>query len=49
MDYCPFEGTDVKGKAELVFLKGRLAAKDGQVVLEKSGSYVPRKRRMELY
>jgi dihydropyrimidinase len=49
VDYCPFEGTDVKGKAELVFLKGRLAAKDGQVVLEKSGSYVPRKRRMELY
>ncbi|WP_313155015.1 dihydropyrimidinase [Lacrimispora sp.] len=49
VDYCPFEGTSVKGKAELVFLKGRLAAKDGQVVLEKTGSYVPRKRRMELY
>ncbi|WP_312500695.1 dihydropyrimidinase [Lacrimispora sp.] len=49
VDYCPFEGTSVKGKAELVFLKGRLVAKDGQVVLEKTGSYVPRKRRMELY
>ena len=49
VDYCPFEGTDVKGKAELVFLKGRLAAKDGQVVLEKTGSYVKRKKRMELY
>ncbi len=49
VDYCPFEGTSVKGKAELVFLNGRLAAKDGQVVLEKTGSYVPRKSRMELY
>ncbi len=49
VDYCPFEGTDVKGKAELVFLKGLLAAKDGQVVLEKTGSYVKRKKRMELY
>lgn len=49
VDYCPFEGTSVKGKAELVFLKGRLAAKDGQVILEKTGSFVPRKKRMELY
>jgi len=48
VDYCPFEGTSVKGKAELVFLKGCLAAKDGKVVLEKTGSYVPRKSRMEL-
>ncbi|MEY8352418.1 dihydropyrimidinase [Lachnospiraceae bacterium 54-53] len=48
VDYCPFEGIEVKGKAELVFLKGRLAAKDGQVVLEKTGSYVPRKSHMEL-
>lgn len=48
VDYCPFEGTSVKGKAELVFLKGRLAAKDGKVLLEKTGSYVPRKRHMEL-
>lgn len=48
VDYCPFEGTKVKGKAELVFLKGELAAKDGKVVLEKTGAYVPRKRRMEL-
>ena len=48
VDYCPFGGTKVKGKAELVFLKGELAAKDGKVVLEKTGAYVPRKRRMEL-
>ena len=30
VDYCPFEGTKVKGKAELVFLKGELAAKGRQ-------------------
>jgi len=48
VDYCPFEGIEVKGKAELVFLKGRLAAEDGHVVLEKTGSFVPRKRHMEL-
>ena len=48
VDYCPFEGTKVKGKAEQVYLKGELAARDGNVVLEKKGSYVPRQRRMEL-
>lgn len=48
VDYCPFEGTKVKGKAEAVYLKGRLAAQDGKVVLEKTGSYVARGRRMEL-
>lgn len=48
VDYCPFEGTKVKGKAELVYLKGELAAKDGVVVLEKTGSYVPRMRHMDL-
>ena len=47
VDYCPFEGIKGKGKAELVFLKGRLAAKDGMVVLEKSGVYVPRDTYME--
>ena len=49
VDYSPFEGTDVKGKAELVFLKGRLAAENGKVVLEKTGEFVPRKPYMELY
>ncbi len=48
VDYCPYEGTKVTGKAELVFLKGRLAAADGRVVLEKTGAYISRKRHMEL-
>ncbi|WP_097005203.1 MULTISPECIES: dihydropyrimidinase [Lacrimispora] len=48
VDYCPFEGISVEGKAELVFLKGRLAAENGKVLVEKTGSYVARNRHMEL-
>lgn len=48
VDYCPFEGTKVKGKAEAVYLKGRLAAENGKVVLSKAGSYVTRKPHIEL-
>lgn len=48
VDYCPFEGTKVKGKAERVYLKGRLAAENGRVVLEHTGGYVTRKPHMEL-
>lgn len=48
VDYCPFEGTRVKGKAGLVLVKGELAARAGRPVSEeKRGSYVPRGRRME--
>lgn len=48
VDYSPFEGTKVHGKAEEVYLKGELAAKDGKVVLEHTGSFVPRGLRMSL-
>lgn len=48
VDYSPFEGTEVQGKAELVFLRGCLAAENGRVVLEKTGTYIPRKSHMEL-
>lgn len=47
VDYCPFEGMEMKGKAALVFLKGELAAKDGKVIIEKTGSYVKRKSTVE--
>ncbi len=46
VDYCPFEGISVEGKAELVFLGGRLAAENGEVLLEKTGSYVARNKPM---
>lgn len=48
VDYCPFEGTQVTGRAELVYLKGRLAAQEGRVLLTGAGAYVPRKKHMEL-
>ena len=48
VDYCPFEGITVEGKAELVFLKGRLAAENGKVLVEKTGSYVARNKHMGL-
>lgn len=41
-DYCPFEGKEVQGQAEMVFLNGVLAVKDGQV-LTKTGRYLRRK------
>lgn len=42
VDYAPFEGTDVQGKIERVFLRGRQVVEDGNVVVEKEGRYVVR-------
>ena len=39
-DYCPLEGTRLKGRPEQVYLRGTLAARDGRVVREYGGSYV---------
>ncbi|MCI8888235.1 MAG: dihydropyrimidinase [Hungatella sp.] len=39
-DYCPLEGTRLKGRPEQVYLRGVLAARDGRVVREYGGSYV---------
>lgn len=47
-DYSPFEGMKVQGMAEKVFLRGQLVAEHGTVVREKLGTYIPRKKRMEL-
>lgn len=40
IDYCPMEGTKIKGRAEQVYLRGRLAAENGKIILEKAGQYV---------
>ena len=32
IDYCPMEGTRIKGRAEKVFLRGRLVAENGQII-----------------
>ncbi len=39
-DYAPLEGTKIKGCAEMVFLRGRLVAKDGDIIAEYAGRYV---------
>ncbi|HHV11856.1 MAG TPA: dihydropyrimidinase [Clostridiales bacterium] len=44
MDYAPFEGLSVKGRAEKVFLRGVLSVEDGKVIKENHGKYISRKR-----
>ena len=39
-DYCPMEGTKICGRAEQVYLRGRLVAENGKILEEKSGVYV---------
>lgn len=45
-DYCPFEGMQADGRAEQVFLHGKLVTEQGRVVQEGLGSYIKRKRYM---
>lgn len=44
IDYAPFEGTRVKGRASKVFLRGQLVVKDGIIINSNCGKYIPRKR-----
>lgn len=39
-DYCPMEGTKIKGRAKQVYLRGELAAENGKVLEENRGIYV---------
>lgn len=39
-DYCPMEGTKITGRAEQVYLRGRLVARDGKILEENTGIYV---------
>ena len=39
-DYCPMEGTGIRGRAEQVYLRGTLAAENGKILVEKAGTYV---------
>ena len=43
-DYTPYEGIEVKGQAKHVLLNGKHVVKDGELILEKQGVYVPRKK-----
>lgn len=40
IDYCPMEGTKIKGRAEEVFLRGRLIAENGEIKIENAGQYI---------
>lgn len=40
IDYCPMEGTKIKGRAEKVFLRGRLIAENGEIKIENAGQYI---------
>ena len=42
VDYTPYEGMEVKGRAEVVLLQGKLVVEQGKVILEKEGRYVSR-------
>lgn len=39
-DYCPFEGTKLKGRAVKVYLRGMLAAENGEIKKEYEGRYL---------
>ncbi|MGL4738516.1 MAG: amidohydrolase family protein, partial [Cellulosilyticaceae bacterium] len=43
VDYTPYEGFKVSGRAEHVLLRGELVVKAGQVIQECKGHYVPRR------
>ena len=34
------EGTKIKGRAEKVFLRGRLIAENGEIKIENAGQYI---------
>jgi len=38
--YCPLEGLELTGRAEKVFLRGKLSAADGEIVEENRGIYI---------
>ena len=42
VDYTPYEGKNVRGRARMVFVNGTLAAGDGKPVGEPCGTYVSR-------
>ncbi len=44
VDYAPFEGYNIKGRPEKVFLRGQLLVEDGKLLKENQGKYISRKR-----
>ena len=48
IDYCPMEGTKLKGRAEKVYLRCQLAAENGEIKVENAGQYVRHGVRQEV-
>ncbi len=44
VDYAPFEGYNIKGRPEKVFLRGQLLVEGGKLLKENQGKYISRKR-----
>lgn len=42
VDFCPFEGTKIKGTIDKVFLRGCLVTDGGRMVKEKQGKFIKR-------
>lgn len=43
-DYAPLEGMELTGMIEQVYLRGTLTAREGKVLVENRGRYLPRKK-----
>ncbi|MBQ9505408.1 MAG: amidohydrolase family protein, partial [Lachnospiraceae bacterium] len=43
-DYCPFEGREIEGVIEKVFLRGELAAENGRALEKRRGVFLKRGR-----
>ena len=39
-DYCLLEGAEIEGRAEQVYLRGKLVAENGKIIEEKTGMYI---------
>ncbi len=42
VDYTPYEGIEIKGRPQYVFLRGQLVAQEGKVISDKQGIYIHR-------
>lgn len=43
-DYAPYEGYELSGHISQVWLRGTLAVKEGEILVEKQGKYIPRRK-----
>ena len=43
-DYAPFEGMELSGVIEEVYLRGALTVRDGALLIEKRGKFLKRRK-----